>query len=76
MAHKKKVWSLLVYLRGGSGKTLHQINNTPHLNVCSLNVHAKQAKWCLYCLSLMLIEIYQISLSRIKAKHFHQYVYL
>lgn len=38
----------LLYLTGGSDKTRIQINNTPHLSVCTLTIHQQTSDECLY----------------------------
>lgn len=58
------------YLSGGSGKPKEQINNTPHLYRYAHDTHNG-----IQVTSVIVIpvpfEIYQISRTRIKAKHFH-----
>ena len=44
----KRKCEALLYLTGGSDKTRIQINNTPHLSVCTLTIHQQTSDECLY----------------------------
>ena len=71
---KKKVWSRLVYLDGGSGIPMLQIN-IPHTRIVEYEVehpnnHTIRSDEC--DASLVALKIFQISIQGQKLIHFHQ----
>ena len=71
---KKKVWSRLVYLDGGSGIPMLQIN-IPHTRIVEYGIehpnnHTIRSDEC--DASLVALKIFQISIQGQKLIHFHQ----